>query len=220
MDRASTILEMPTPRVVAIALTVCGLALGQDSSPIPQLVLENEFVRVERVTIPPKRQFSREQKKDAVAVRLQEETAEFVPTGTKLSVENSSEKDATMLLVEINKHWDAEMRPCAYPMKCVRETRAGGEAIAWTTTLFTNGFVGVATHKVVRGATLTSSYYSAKGSDRIVVVPFTELDGNFGGADAELKPGQPYYSAATEAEITGKNAEARWLVVRMNTPSQ
>jgi hypothetical protein len=96
----------------------------------------------------------------------------------------------------------------------------GGSAVAWTTTLFSNGFVTAMRHKMVRGGTLSSSYYSAKGSDHILLIPITELQGNFGGLDEQLKAGQAYFTDATEVEITAKDAEARWIVIRLHAPGK
>jgi hypothetical protein len=177
-------------------------------------------MRVLRVTTPAKGVLSFEEKGDIIAVRLQDETARFVPKGSRLDESNATDDNAVELLIELKRHWDAEMRPCSYPMKCARETRIGEEPIAWTTTLFTNGFVTASTHKVVRHGSLTSSYYTANGTDRILLIPFTDLNVNFGGIEEHLQAGQPYFSAATEVEVTAKEVESRWCVVRVNAPAK
>jgi hypothetical protein len=96
----------------------------------------------------------------------------------------------------------------------------GNEPIAWTTTLFTNGFVTAATHKLARGGTLTSSYYTSKGTDEILVVPFTDLDVSFGGNEESLKASQPFFSPGTEVEVNAKDDESRWFVLRLNIPAK
>jgi hypothetical protein len=200
---------------LVIVLTLITSAKAQSAEPSSQLVLENEFVRINRVTIPPKADFSVVGKNDTVAVRLQDEAERFIPAGGRITEVNSTDHVNTVLLVELKKHRDAEMRPCSFPMKCTRETKVGDESIAWTTTLFTNGFVTGTTHKVIRGGTLTSSYYSSKGSDRIIVIPFTDLSINVGGIDENLKAGQPYFGVGTEVEVTSKDSESRWFVLRL-----
>jgi len=51
-------------------------------------------------------------------------------------------------------------------------------------------------------------------------VPFTDLKANFGGIEEALKAGQPYFSTATRAEVTGIDGEARWFVLRLNSPKK
>jgi hypothetical protein len=210
---------MLTLRFLALVLVLATSTAAQTQEPKPQLVLENEFVRILRVTTPAHSEFNPVEKNDSVLVRLQDETSRFVPRGTRVSETNKTDIDAVVLLVELKNHRDAKMRPCSYPMRCTRETKIGEDPIAWTTTNFTNGFVTAATHKVVRGGTLTSSYYSGKGTDRIVLIPFTDLNANFGGIDENLKAGQPYFGIGTEVEVTGRDSEVRWFVVRLNTPT-
>ena len=65
---------------------------------------------------------------------------------------------------------------------------------------------------------LDSSYYTAKGSDRILFIPFTAFHGNFGGIDEILRPGEPYFTKGVEVEVTAPDAETRWLVLRLNVP--
>jgi hypothetical protein len=172
MTRQADHLANATLRVLAVLLLLTALAAAQ--SPEPQLVLENDFVRVNRVTIPAKQEFSVPTKNDTVAVRLQDESARFIPKGDRVAETNTTDQDAVELLVDLKRHWDAEVHPCSFPKTCTRETRMGTEPIAWTTTLFTNGFLTATTHKVVQGGTLTSSYYTSKGSDKIVLIPFTD----------------------------------------------
>ena len=205
--------------IVLVVAALAGPLVAQTLSAIPQLALDNDVARVLRVTLPPRATFPVDATTDVVAVRLQDETATFIPKGTHAVRSNSSDHEVVDLLIEPKQHWDAPVRPCSAPMNCTRTTKMGNDPIAWTTTLFTNGFLTAATHRVVPGGTLDSFYYSAKGSDAIVVVPFTEISANFGGIDETLKAGQPYFSTATEAEVTGTNAEGRWFVLRINSPN-
>lgn len=202
----------------AVVLLLGACAAAQTAGAASQLLLENDFVRVSRVTIPPNGSLTLSEKTDAVLLRIAGESAEFLPKGKSAQEMNTSAAGAVDLLIELKKHWDAEVVPCTYPKQCTRTTQMGGESIAWTTTLFTNGFLTAATHKLVRGGTLTSSYYTAKGSDKILVVPFTKLTANFGGTEETLSAAEPYFGAGTEVEVTSNDAESRWFVLRINVP--
>lgn len=197
-------------------LILLASAVAQTAEPTPQLVLENDFVRIRRVTIPAKGNFSVAEKNEAVVVRLDDETAQFIPKGEQVTVSNATDHESVELLLELKKHWNAEMRWCRFPKTCTRETKISEEPIAWTTTLFTNGFVTATTHKVVRGGTLTSSYYTSKGFDSIVLIPFTDLNVNLSGINENLKAGQPYFGVGTEVEVTGRDSQSRWFVLRLN----
>lgn len=209
------------PNLLFFLLIFAGSPYAQDATAFrqPLVLLDNDQVHITRLVLPAKSRVPLDSGADTFAVRLGDETVTFVAKGARSVRENPSDSEVVDLLIRPKRHWDTEVRPCAEPMKCSRETRMGKETIAWTTTLFTNGFLTASTHRVVRGGTLDSSYYSAKGSDRIVMIPFTAVDANFGGIDESLKPGQPYFSAATEVEVTATDTEARWFVLRMNSPA-
>ena len=208
-----------TLRVLALGLALAATA-AQTAAPAPQLLLDNESVRVLRVTIPAKTRLNLGEKSDAVVVRLEDESARFIPADSPFTESNETDHDATDLIIDVKRHWAGEMRTCSYPKKCTQETQLGQEPVAWTTTLFTNGFVTAATHKVVAHGSLTSSYYTAKGSDRILVIPFTNLKVSFGGIEENLKAGQPYFSIGTEVEVTSKEDESRWFVLRISLPGK
>jgi hypothetical protein len=204
-------------RTFTILLLLTAFSAAQTSNQAPQVILDNGFIRVSRITNPAESPLAFES--DSVVVRLQDETARFIPKGDRFKESDTTDRGAVkLLLVEIKKHWDAEVRPCTYPMKCTHETTIGNEPIAWATTLFTNGFITAATHKVKRGGTLTSSYYTAKGTDQILLIPFTDLKANFGGIEESLKAGQPYFTTVTEVEVAATDAESRWFVLRVNAP--
>ncbi len=202
----------------SVVLLLGASAIAQAAGAVPQLLLENDFVRVSRITIAPKGSITFAEKTDAVLLRISSESAEFMPKGKSVQETNATEVEAVDFLIGLKRHWDAEVLPCSFPKQCTRATQMGGEAIAWTTTLFTNGFITASTHKLVRGGTLTSSYYTAKGSDKILVVPFTKLTANFGGTEETLDAGEPYFGAGTEVEVAAHDAEPRWFVLRINVP--
>ncbi len=204
--------------VCGVMLMLVALSDAQIGSMSPQFLLDNDFVRVSRV--PAKESPKGDDKNDRVIVSIPQESAQFILKGANLDQDKLPYPKAGDLLIELKKHWEAEMRPCSYPMKCTRETQIGGDTIAWTTTLFTNGFITGTMHKLVRHGTLASSYYTAKGTDRILLIPFTDLDISFDGIEESLKAGHPYFSAALQVEVTSKDAESRWFVLRINDPSK
>lgn len=218
MSRAADIFFARCGLCIWFAACLCAPVLCEENAPEP--VFDNDYVRVYRLSLAPGSRTQLRQARDTVLIHLKDGESEFLKSQSLVAFENSEEKATSDVIVELKKHWDAEVRPCAAPMKCTRETMMGGSAIAWTTTLFSNGFVTAMRHKLVRGGTLSSSYYSAKGSDHILLIPITELQGNFGGLDEQLKAGQAYFTDATEVEITAKDAEARWIVIRLHAPGK
>ncbi len=196
--------------IFALLILVASAAAQVSTS---QPILDNDLVRVSRLELGQSLKLDGEN--DVVILNLAKETAEFIPKGTH---HDTAANEAAGLVIELKKHWDAEVHTCAYPKQCTHETQMGDPTVAWTTTLFTNGFITANTHKLVRNGTLDSSYYSAKGSGRIVLVPFTDLRVTFDGTDESLKAGQPYFSGATQVEVTAKDAESRWFVLRINQP--
>ena len=201
--------------LITIAL-LARCAVAQTSDAAPQLLLDNDFVRVSRITIAPNGALDLDEKSDAVLVRLSDETAKFLPKGTPVHDANTGQQDIVDLVVGLKKHWAPAVHSCAAPAQCTHETKVGHDPIAWSTTLFTNGFLTAVTHKLVESGTLTSSYYTAKGSDKILVIPFTDLQANFGGNEGKLKAGEPYFTDGTEVEVEAASGESRWLVLRIN----
>lgn len=197
-----------------------------------KLVLENDFVRVNRYEGSTDASPDERLNDDAVLVRIAtgkdldpaggnygQPEIRFVPRGQSLQQAGFSAAE-TFLLVELKGHWDAEVKTCAAPLTCSRVIKAGTEEIGETRSLFTNGFISGFFHRLERGATLSSSYYSASGADRIVYVPLTDLKVNFGGRDEVLKTGQPYFSDAPEVETTAGDHSVSWVIVRIHTPKK
>ena len=203
-----------------LTLTLLLPAAQSEVDQQPKLVLQNAYVSVYRaaltagtaVPVPHPR-------KDIVAIYIDKDGSPrvtFLPGGANNSVK--AEKNEDVVLVELQHHWDAEMKRCTFPASCVRAIRMGGTEIGFTESLFTNGFLSAYRHRIDAGGTLSSSYYSAKGKDRIVVIPLTNLHGSFDGTEEDLKPQQGYFSEAKEVEITGGEKAAQWIVIRLNTP--
>jgi hypothetical protein len=105
------------------------------------------------------------------------------------------------------------VRTCVEPRKCSRPIRMGPNEIGEMTSLFTNRFITAYRHRLVVRRTLTSTYYSTKGKDHLLLIPLTNLR-----TEENLKQGQAYTSDATEVEVNADLAEARWVVVRVETP--
>jgi hypothetical protein len=152
------------------------------------------------------------------AEQIATDEVRFLARDTDLRILNSSDKPSQALVIELKQHWDAEVRTCVEPMKCSRPIRMGANEIGDTTSLFTNGFITAYRHRLVVRGTRTSRYYSTKGKDHLLLIPSTNLRANFDGTEENLKQGQAYTSDATEVEVNADLSEARWVVVRVETP--
>lgn len=218
--------------IALISMTCSSMAQTAPTSlPAPsrtQLIFENDDVRVLRADVAEGTALTGDPKRDGVVIALpvaQPDTTptagevKFIARGPAQPVKLSGPAHE-VLIVELKQHWDPEIRPCAEPLTCVHKIRAGGTEIGETTTLFTNGFLTAYRHQLSPGGTLTSSYYSSKGSDRILLVPLTDLKASFSGIEEDLKYGQPYFSRASEVEVSAQEAEIRWVVIRIHTPKQ
>lgn len=105
-------------------------------------------------------------------------------------------------------------------MKCTHPIQSGPAQIGQSTTLFTNGFITAYRHHLVKGADLSSSYYSSSGVDHLLLVALTDLRANFDGAEEQLRAGQVYASEASQVEVNASSGEARWIVIRLQTPKK
>lgn len=152
------------------------------------------------------------------AEQIATDEVRFLARDTNLRILNSGDKPSQALVIELKQHWDAEVRTCVEPMTCSRPIRMGPNEIGETTSLFTNGFITAYRHRLVARGTLTSTYYSMKGKDHLLLIPWRNLRANFDGTEENLKQGQAYTSDATEVEVNADLAEARWVVVRVETP--
>ena len=211
-------------------------AEGADESP-SHLVDENAYYRVSRLRLAPTSTVRVQQHNhDAVAVvlsgdavtfegeeafpleKLGRSDVRFLRKAIAPVASNASDQPAEALLVELKQHWDAEIHTCAEPMKCKRPIIMGGGEIGETTLLFTNGFVTAYRHRIVAGGTLTSSYFSEKGKDHLLLIALTGLIADFDGAREDLKQGEVYSSDATEVGVNAGAAEVQWIVIRVQTP--
>lgn len=206
------------------------LVYAQQPSPTAssELLLDNDYVRIARLEVSPGAFYLLPREHDSVVINLpdghsggsvsqQTEEVNFIPKGASL---RRLEGPARAVVVELKHHWDAEVRLCQEPRTCSHSILAGGLEIGQTTSLFSNGFLTAYRHRLVKGGTLDSSYYSAHGVDHIVVVPLTAAHANFDGIEQDLEPGQPFFSAATQVEVTAKDHEVRWVVLRIATPKK
>jgi hypothetical protein len=207
-------------RTVAILLLLAASAGAQDARPRTELVLDNAALRVYRATIPPQQELKFRTHGDVVVIRTNTHEAAFLPGSQVFKRPNEQGTDAVDLIIELKRHWKAPVRTCAQPMTCTRDTTLGGQVVGHATTLFTNGYITATRHDAIPNASISSSYYSEQGTDQLLFVPLTDLKANFGGTPEELKSGQPYFSTASEVEISGGPADAKWMVLRLHTPAQ
>jgi len=192
------------------------------------LLFENDYFRVLRVPVQAGEvPIQGKQSRDVVIVAVvrpavpnasaPEAPVNFVPKGSPPHLTPSTiPYDA--VVIELKKHWEAEIHPCASPMTCTHKITAGGLEVGETTFLFGNGFVTAYRHHLVPGGTLDSSYHSSKGTNRILVVALTDLSLNLGGVEQNLHSGQVFFSDQTEVEVNAGSHDAAWVVVRVLNP--
>ena len=96
--------------------------------------------------------------------KLVEGEVRFVNGSLHPTIFHRGDETSLVLVVELSRHWDAEMRLCTEPKTCAHPIRVGGFEIGQTTSLFSNGFVTAYRHRMERGGTLATSYYSPKRS--------------------------------------------------------
>jgi quercetin dioxygenase-like cupin family protein len=141
----------------------------------------------------------------------------YIRKNSLSTLSNSSATNATMIDVGLKQHWDAEVRLCSEPKKCSHTIQAGSSEIGHSTMLFTSGFVTAYRHDLVPGGTLSSSYFSSRGKNHLMLVPLTDLRANFDGTEEDLKAGQVYASEAAQVEVTATKLAARWVMLRVET---
>lgn len=218
-------------RLLLLALLLSTLAVSQQPEASDRLLLENEFVRLRSLAISPDTRalsstldsvfvLPNDASVTVAATEDQPTSSElllFVPSGASRTL-RAQTPSATAFLIELKKHWEAPMKPCSETAMCSRTIRAGGMNVGETRTIFSNGFVTGVRHSLDRGATLSSSYFSAKGEDRILLLPLTPLRATFDGAELEFKAGQPYFAMAKDVEVSADSARAVWIVIRLHQP--
>jgi hypothetical protein len=144
----------------------------------------------------------------------------FRKKGLDLVIINPSKDVAKTIAIGIKKHWDAEVRTCTEPKQCIHPIQMGTAEIGHTNLLFTSGFVTAYKHDLITGGTLSSSYFSSRGKDYLMLVPLTNLRANFDGQEEELKPGQVYSPEAAQVEVTAEREAANWIMIRVEIPKR
>jgi hypothetical protein len=225
--------------IIYLLLTIALAAQVNSPEPTGELIADDAHYRISRVAIAPGAQSAVKQDgHDVVIVVLPAERltlassvdspledlsdgqVRFLKMGSKGVMSNPTDKTGQALIVELKQHWDAEVHPCTEPKKCTRSIRAGEQEIGETKQLFGNGFVTAYRHRLVPGASLTSSYFSAKGKDHLLFIALADLRANFDGLEETLKAGQVYSSDAMEVEMNAGSSEAKWVVIRVETPKE
>jgi hypothetical protein len=235
-------------RTLALFLILMATALAQQKSdeavrlpadtdkPEARLIEENEHYRVLRFDLAGESQASVPQRrtdviivafgdglslgsaKDANPEKLADGDVRFFQRPVHPAILHSGDSVSETIVVELKDHWDSEIRPCSQPKTCTHAIRVGGAEIGQTTALFSNGFVTAYRHHMDRGGTLTTSYYSSKGKDHLLVVALANLQANFDGTEQELKRGQVFASDASEVEMDAGSHEVSWVVIRVEVP--
>jgi hypothetical protein len=142
----------------------------------------------------------------------------FLTRGSGVIISNRGEDPAEFITAALKHHFDAEVRPCAEPRKCSHPIQVGPAQIGESTLLFSNGFVTAYSHRLDRGGTLASSYYSSNGKDHLLLIALSDLQATFDGEEESFTPGQVYSSDAGQVEASAARGEAHWVVIRMQIP--
>jgi uncharacterized cupin superfamily protein len=210
-----------------------------DKEPHHHLVFENEYVRVFKVEIPPHEStLVHRHSRDYVVVTIgdaevtnavvgkeprrwpsKDGDVTFVEAAGEKSFAhkavNEGEKAFVNLTIEIKRSWNTAMRKCEVPQRCERAIRVGDLQVGRSTSLFTNGFVSAYRYDLLPGGTISSNFY-ASGKNFVLLAALTDLKGNFGGIEQELKATQLFGSDGTDMEITAPPDQAlRWVVLRL-----
>lgn len=205
----------------AMLLSGWGSAQEQDSPPtVPMVVLQNEHLRITRLA---EVNNSGTVRSDTVIVPLPSTEADSPkppePSFTARGGKFAATEGFDILLVELAKHRDVPMRTCQEPAACVRKIMVGEAEVGERKQLFTSGFVTGSLQVLKKGGSLTSSYYSAKGVDHVLIVAFTDTTFLLDGVEQPLQSGQVFFTEAKEVEVnTGHESEARWFTLRLNEP--
>ncbi len=155
-----------------------------------------------------------------VSMQLEDGEVRYLSRGSGVAVANAGSAAATLIAVELKQHWDPEIRLCSDVSKCTRPIRLGETVIGETISLFTNGFVTAYKHRLERGGTLSSSYFSSRGIDHLLFIALSDLVLSFQGTEVTLKRGQSYACEAASVDVDTLGSEASWVVIRVETPKK
>ena len=235
---------MLKPLVLGIMLATAACAqLKNDSpegngmtKPEAQLLEENEHYRVFRFELPGESQVNVSQRGSDVLIvalgeglgltsskgsdpeKLADGDVRFVKYSAYQSILHAGAGASQALVIGLKHHWDVEIRSCAEPKTCNRPIRAGGVEIGQSTNLFTNGYLSASRHRMERGGTLATSYYSSKGKDHLLLVALADLQANFDGIQQNLQRGQVFGSDAGEVDVEAGAQAVTWVVIRVEVP--
>ena len=220
------------------AISVCAQvnSPGRVVEPEPQLVEENASYRVLGIGLENDLKVSlTQQGNDVIVVVLGEGVSlkfgsgsnaeklgygevRFVDRAVRASLTHSGVGLAQVLVIGLKQHWDTEIRPCIKPKACVHPVRVGGLEIGQSASLFTNGFVTAYRDRIGQGGTLTTSYYSRKGTHHLMLIALDDLPVSFDGKKQAMKRGQVFGSDADEVEIETDpkiDHPVEWVVIRV-----
>jgi hypothetical protein len=207
-------------------------------APEPQLVEENASYRVLSVVLENDLKVSLPQRgNDVIVVVLGEGVSlklgsgskseklgygevRFVDRDVRASLTHAGAGLAQVMVIGLKQHWGIEIRSCTAPKACVHPVRVGGLEIGQSESLFTNGFVSAYRDRIGQGGTLTTSYYSRKGTHHLMLIALDDLPISFDGKKQEMKRGQVFGSDADEVEIETDpkiDHPVEWVVIRVES---
>lgn len=227
----------PMKLVVTVAVCLASIAaLGQSSAADRKLLLDNAEMSATRYAIPDEKaidlsfpagdgvivplndlRWSKAMSADSDSTAAAGE-ALYVDQGARPAVSRtaSTPPDGTVVAVNLKHHWTSTLRKCEEPRQCVRPVKIGEQVIGETRQLFTNNYISAYRHQLEPGGTLTSSYFTSRGADHVLIVAVTPLTANFSGDEIKLEAGQVYFSTAQEVEVTAGKDRATWVAIRIH----
>lgn len=203
------------PLILLWGITVPAQIAPNDNSPdsskapVQRLLEENDFFRVINLELAAGQATTiSDRGQDAIAVTLlgkklvtrdgqsnmtsplPEGEVRFVNRGNRMVVSNQGEGAAEVVVAFLKHHFDAEVRPCAEPRRCTRPIQTSVSQIGESTLLLTSGFITAYRHRLDKGGTLASSYYSSTGKDHLLLIAISDIEANFDGQEERLSGGQ------------------------------
>ena len=206
--------------------------------PSHHMVLDNEYVRVFYVEVPPHAETQYHQHdKDYIFVTLGDASVDSVRVGEKpvhLDLKdgdtrftkggfahkavNQSDTVFKNLTIELIQKVDPDLLLCNLDSACVRPIKLGDKAIGQSRKLFSNGFITATGNSLISGGSLSSSFFATSGlQEHILFMALTPLQLIVGTEKKKLNAGELWFGSIDELEITALETEAKWVVIRIDS---
>ncbi len=207
-----------------------------DHEPMHRLVLENDYVRVFDVTVPPGQEtkYHRHDRdyifvtlgdtdvestrigETPVTLKLKDGEVRFTKGGFAHKARDLADTPFHNITIELKKPVLAAMEACAFPKTCDRRITAGGMEVGTTRLLLGNGSLNVFRTEIAKGAGLSTTYYSSAGADHVLIIALTQLDFTKSGAAQSLSAGQVDFGPGGDFDVDSAEEPRSWIAVRIH----